>query len=324
MKVLITGGAGFIGSHLAEFHLERGDEVHLVDDFSTGQRENLTGLETREGLTVEESKLLDFTPGSDFVRGLDRIYHLAAAVGVQRILDRPIYTLNENIDGARHVFDLALDHDVTVFFASTSEVYGKHPTPPFEEDQDRVMGPTDVTRWGYANSKAIGEHYAFAYHEKYDLPVVVGRFFNIVGPRQTGSYGMVIPRFVQQSLREQPITVYGDGDQTRCFADVRDVVLILDSLLSNPEAVGQPVNLGSARSLTILELARMVKELTGSPSSIVHRSYEEAYGSGFEDMQRRQPDLRRLQSLVPEADVRPLEDTINDVINFYRTEGVGS
>lgn len=320
MKVLITGGSGFIGSHLTQHHLGKGDEVVVLDNFSTGRSENLASCRDNPDLRVIEGDVRSFNPAPEERSSYDRIYHLAAAVGVQHILDNPVQTLDENIDGVRNVLELARGEEVVVFLASTSEVYGKDPTPPFREDQDRLMGPTHVERWGYANSKSIGEHYAFGYHKEHGVKVAVGRFFNVVGPRQTGRYGMVVPRFVEQCLAGEPVTIYGDGQQTRCFADVRDVVRIVDRLLDNPQSIGQAVNIGSDREITIQQLAKTIKRLTGSNSELIHKEYHKVYGEGFEEMQRRQPELSRLRSLVADGEIRPLDQTIKDIIANRREE----
>lgn len=318
MKVLITGGAGFIGSHLAERLLERGDEVVALDDLSTGRRENLAHLESNPKLKVVIGKVEDETVSTTLISDADVIFHLAAAVGVRLVVEHPVRTIETNIRGTEVVLRLAAEKKTRVLVASTSEVYGKREQVPFREDDDLILGSTSKSRWSYACSKAIDEFLALAYWKERQLPVVVVRLFNTVGPRQTGRYGMVIPNFVRQAIKGEAITVYGAGTQTRCFTHVADVVSALIALIQRPESSGQVYNVGSSRELTIKELAERVKELTGSSSEIKLIPYEEAYEEGFEDMLRRVPDISKLSTLTGYAPTRSLEDIIIDVVNEQR------
>lgn len=297
-RVLITGGAGFIGSHLAEKLLDSGMQVAVLDDLSTGRFENIAHLVGRPGFSFAIDSITNAIVLDRLASESDAIIHLAAAVGVKLVVERPVHTIETNIMGAEAVLKAAARYRAKVLIASTSEVYGKGVRAPFREDDDVVLGPTSRNRWAYAASKMVDEFLALAYHQKYDLPVVVVRLFNTVGPRQTGRYGMVIPRFVQQALAGKPITVYGDGSQSRCFCDVSDTVRALEALLLTEQAVGQVFNVGSTEEVTILELAQRVKKLTGSASPITFIPYDKAYAPGFEDMQRRVPDTTRIQTTI--------------------------
>ncbi len=297
-RVLITGGAGFIGSHLAEKLLDSGMQVAVLDDLSTGRFENIAHLVGRPGFSFAIDSITNAIVLDRLASESDAIIHLAAAVGVKLVVERPVHTIETNIMGAEAVLKAAARYRAKVLIASTSEVYGKGVRAPFREDDDVVLGPTSRNRWAYAASKMVDEFLALAYYQKYDLPVVVVRLFNTVGPRQTGRYGMVIPRFVQQALAGKPITVYGDGSQSRCFCDVSDTVRALEALLLTERAVGQVFNVGSTEEVTILELAQRVKKLTGSASPITFIPYDKAYAPGFEDMQRRVPDTTRIQTTV--------------------------
>lgn len=305
MRILITGGAGFIGSHLAEALLERGHEVTVIDNLSTGRFENVQHLVNKHSVNDRSS----FRFAIDSITNeavLDRlasecdvIFHLAAAVGVKLILESPVHTIETNVMGTEAVLKAALRYRAKVIIASTSEVYGKGNSVPFREDDDVVLGPTSRSRWAYASSKMVDEFLALAYHREKGLPVVVVRLFNTVGPRQTGRYGMVVPRFVSQALRNEPITVYGDGTQSRCFCDVSDVVLALVGLAQHPEALGKVYNIGSSEEVCIRDLAAQAKQVTGgSTSDIALIPYNEAYALNFEDMQRRVPDTSRINALL--------------------------
>jgi UDP-glucose 4-epimerase len=311
---LITGGAGFIGSHLADYLLQRGESVIVIDNLSTGRFSNIEHLEGRSGFECYIEDVRHESLTDELIRRADRVYHLAASVGVRLIIDKPTESLINNIVSTEKVLRSASRYRKPVLVTSTSEVYGKSTREKFSESDDRVMGPTDKSRWGYANSKATDEFLAMAYYQETRLPVVIVRLFNTVGPRQTGQYGMVIPNFVSQALRGLPITVYGDGEQTRCFIHVRDVVPALAELLTQPSAYGNVFNLGSNREVSVGKLAEMVVKATGSRSEIVKVPYSEAYPPGFEDMQRRVPDIAKVASMIGFRPGRTLEDILADVI----------
>jgi UDP-glucose 4-epimerase len=298
MKALVTGGAGFIGSHLVEELLKRGDSVSVIDDLSTGRFENIAHLEGNPSFDYVIDTILDERVVADMMKDADVVFHLAAAVGVAYIIDNPLKSLETNIRGTEVVLQKANDGKKMVVLFSTSEIYGKANSQPCSEEDDRVLGTTTISRWGYSSSKAIDEFLALAYHREKKLPVVIVRCFNTCGPRQTGQYGMVIPRFVKQALLDHPITVHGDGQQTRCFCDVSDAVRGVLGLVDEPSANGEVFNLGNDEEVTIDELARMVKELTGSKSVIEHIPYERAYEEGFEDMRRRVPDLTKIRETI--------------------------
>jgi len=314
MKTLITGGAGFIGSHLAEALLERNDEVYVIDNLSTGSIENIEHLKDHPRFHYTIDTIINEPVTAELVDHAEVVFHLAAAVGVRLIVESPVNTIETNVHGTETVLKLANKKKKKVLVASTSEVYGKSVQLPFEEGSDLVLGPTNKGRWSYACSKAIDEFLALAYFKEKKLPVVVARLFNTVGPRQTGQYGMVIPTFVKQALSGRPITVFGDGSQSRCFTDVADVVRALIDLVERPEAVGEVFNIGSEQEITIVELARKVKELTGSASEIVFIPYGKAYEEGFEDMQRRVPDIGKLRSLTDYGPTLSLDQTLARVI----------
>jgi UDP-glucose 4-epimerase len=311
---LITGGAGFIGSHLADYLLERGENVVLIDNLSTGRYSNIEHLDGRSGFRcyiedVRHEPLID-----ELIRNCDRVYHLAASVGVRLVLDKPTESLINNIVGTERVLRSASRYRKPVLITSTSEVYGKSKQESFSEGDDRIMGATDKARWGYANSKSTDEFLAMAYYQETRLPVVIVRLFNTVGPRQTGQYGMVVPNFVSQALRGLPIPVHGDGSQTRCFCHVKDVVPALVELMTRQKAYGGVYNIGSDHEISIRELAELVIRKTGSKSEIRYIPYEEAYPTGFEDMQRRVPDLKRASALIGFRPSRSLNDILDDVI----------
>jgi UDP-glucose 4-epimerase len=305
MRALITGGAGFIGSHLAEFLLGRGDQVVAIDDLSTGGMDNIAHLKTHPEFRYHIESVTNRPLVAELVDQCDVVFHLAAAVGVQLIVENPVRTITTNLSGTEVVLQMAAKKRRKVVLTSTSEVYGKRLDVPFREQDDLLMGPPTKRRWSYACSKAIDEFLAMAYWEEQRVPVVIARLFNTVGPRQTGRYGMVIPRFVEQALAGEPITVYGDGRQSRCFAYVTDVVRILVGLADLPAAVGEIVNVGNDQEVTMAALAEQVRAHTQSPSEIVFVPYDVAYGQGFEDMQRRVPDVTKLQRLLGD---RPTTD----------------
>ena len=315
MKALITGGAGFIGSHLAEALLNDGRGVLVVDDLSTGSLDNIRHLIGREGFEFVRESVRNATTMSALVPQCDRIFHLAAAVGVQLIVEKPVRTLETNIHGSEVVLDLANKFGRRIFVASTSEVYGKSTQVPFSEDDDSLLGSTRFTRWSYACSKMVDEFLALAYHDQYGLEVVVGRFFNTIGPRQTGAYGMVVPRFVRAALRGEPLVVYGSGEQRRCFCHVADVVGGVTALMECDEAVDEVVNIGNDAPITINRLAESIVEMTGSASEIRHISYEEAYGRAFDDMLVRKPDLSKIKRLIGYEAKHTLEQTLAAIID---------
>ena len=321
MKALITGGAGFLGSHLAERLLEKGEEVHVIDDLSTGSIENIESLKGHAGFHYTIETIMNEPVLAELVDRVDVVFHLAAAVGVRLIVESPVNTIETNVHGTEKVLALANKKRKKVVLTSTSEVYGKADSVPFREDGDLVMGPTSKGRWSYACSKAIDEFLALAYHKERRLPVVVVRLFNTVGPRQTGRYGMVIPNFVKQALLGHPLTVFGDGTQTRCFTDVRDVVGQIAKLADEPAAVGEVFNVGNDREeVTILDLAKRVKARSASKSEIVLVPYEKAYEEGFEDMQRRVPDLSKLRSLTGYEPKVSLDEILDRVIAYFTSD----
>jgi UDP-glucose 4-epimerase len=318
MKALLTGGAGFVGSHLAEALLDRGHEVIVIDDLSTGSMDNILRLKSRQGFEYVIDTVMNEPLTAELVDRADVVLHLAAAVGVKLIVEAPVRTIETNVHGTEVVLTHASKKGKLVVIFSTSEVYGKSTAVPFNEDADLVMGPTPKHRWAYACSKAIDEFLALAYHRERKLPVIVVRLFNTVGPRQTGRYGMVIPNFVQQALAGEPITVFGDGRQTRSFTFVGDVVDGLIRLVGEPRAVGQVFNIGNTEEVSILDLARRVQSMTGSQSEIVLVPYEKAYEEGFEDMPRRVPDLTKIQALVGYRPTLGLDDILRQVVDHSR------
>lgn len=315
--ILITGGAGFIGSHLAEALLADGKQVTILDDLSTGRFENIAHLVEHPRFHFAIDSITNPIVLDRLASECQIIVHLAAAVGVQLVVEHPVRTIETNISGTEAVLRTAARYRAKVFIASTSEVYGKGNRVPFSEDDDVVLGPTSRSRWSYAASKMVDEFLALAYHREYGLPTVVARFFNTVGPRQSGRYGMVIPRFVGQALQGQPLTVYGDGRQSRCFCDVSDTVRAVVGLIQHPEAVGRVFNVGSSEEVTILELAERVKTITGSNSPIQLIPYSEAYAPGFEDMRRRVPDTTRIQQLLAWRPQLTLDDTLHRVCDSF-------
>jgi UDP-glucose 4-epimerase len=315
---LITGGAGFIGSHLTEKLLAAGHQVRVVDDFSTGRRENLDALADHPGLTLITGSITDQMLLTEAVRGIDVIYHLAAAVGVKLVAEDPVRTIETNIYPTEWLLRLAAQSGCRFFLASTSEVYGKNPRECWTEEEDLHFGPTSRPRWAYGCSKAIDEFLALAYYSKYGLPVVIGRFFNVVGPRQVGNYGMVIPRFVEQALSGGPVVVYDDGQQVRCFAHVREVVDCVVKLTESDQATGGIFNIGSDQDVSIQQLAEEVIRLVGGEIPIEYVGYQEAYGQDFEDVRRRVPDVTRLERTIGCKPTMPLEEILKDIIAWKR------
>jgi UDP-glucose 4-epimerase len=318
VRAFITGGAGFIGSHLSEALLDQGHEVLVLDNLSTGSFDNIAHLKGRAGFeyfidSVENEPLL-----AELIDRSDVVFHLAAAVGVKLIVEQPVYTIETNVHGTEVVLKHANKKKKLVVVASTSEVYGKSENVPFNEDSDLVLGPTTKHRWAYACSKAVDEFLALAYWKERKLPVIIVRFFNTVGPRQTGQYGMVIPNFVRQALAGEPITVFGDGTQSRAFTHVSDVVGALTILMKEPAAIGQVINIGNIEEVTITDLAKLVRDLSGSQSTIKYVPYEEAYESGFEDMPRRLPDLTKIRRMIGYEPKHSLNDILVQVIDYFR------
>jgi len=320
MKVFITGGAGFIGSHLAEALLARGDKVLVLDDLSTGTMDNIQPFIGRPGFEYRIGSALDLPLVTECVDRCDVTVHLAAAVGVRLIVERPVHTIETNVGCTETVLEAAAKKQKLTLVASTSEVYGKSARIPFSEEDDLQLGPTSHSRWAYACSKALDEWLALAYYREKKVPVILARFFNTVGPRQTGRYGMVLPNFAAQALAGEPITVYGTGTQSRCFGHVRDAVEAILRLIATPAAVGQVFNVGNDEEVTILRLAELVKDAAGSDSEIRLIPYSEAYAEGFEDMQRRVPDVRKLEKAIGFRPRTPLSQIIADVVADQRAK----
>ena len=318
MRILVTGGGGFIGSHLTEFFLNRGDEVIVVDDFSTGSRRNLEHLESNPKLRVICSDLGKTACVQEACHGVDAVYHLAAAVGVALIAKQPTQTIHRNIYPTQLLLDELRRHHLAgkptpLFLASTSEVYGKNPKPVWNESDDLVFGPTTKPRWSYGASKAIDEFLCMACVREHQMQIVVGRFFNVVGPRQTGAYGMVLPRFVEAAMQNKPLMVHDDGQQTRCFAHVNDVVYAVTQLMQKPNCFGHIYNIGSDSPVSILDVAKQVISIVNPNASIQFQSYSEAYDDDFEDIRRRVPDLSRLKKAIDYSPSYHLTDIIRDV-----------
>ena len=322
MKYLITGGAGFIGSHLADYLIERDHTVHVLDTLETGSIDNISHLFSNERFSLTEGSVLDYDTLEGLVVEADWVVHLAAVVGVKRVMEQPVETIIINVQGSQNVLELCCAQRKHIFLASTSEVYGKtmdgnSHIPALTEDDNLTFGSTKRRRWAYGCTKAIDEFLARAYFEEKGLKVITARFFNIVGPRQTGCYGMVVPRFVQQALDGVPLVVHGDGSQSRCFTHVEDAIEAVTRLMKQPAAFGQVINVGNDESITINELARRIIRLTQSTSSIMHIAYEDVYGPGYEDMHTRRPDLSRLENLIGYIPRRALDATLRDVIAYY-------
>ncbi len=318
MRTLITGGAGFIGSHLAERLVELGHEVYAIDNLWTGKLSNVAKIQSNKRFHLVVDTILNESVMNELVFKVDHIYHLAAAVGVLNIMDHPVETLDINVKGTETVLRLANRFKKKVLIASTSEIYGKHVGHSLAEDDNRVMGTVKKRRWAYACSKTLDEFLALAYYDEKKLPVVVARLFNTVGPRQTGRYGMVLPNFVQSAILGKPITVFGDGTQTRSFCHVRDVVEALIKLMDEARAEGDVFNVGNDHEISIKDLAQRVKEMTRSPSEIEFIPYEKAYGPGFEDMQRRCPNVEKLKNLIGFKPNHDLEAIIQSVIDYFK------
>jgi len=318
MKVLITGGAGFIGSHLSDELIALGNEVAILDDLSTGRFENIAHLDGNKSFQFIEGTILNETLVDKLVERCDVVYHLAAAVGVDLVVKKPLESLVTNIKGSEIVLDMAHRYHKKILITSTSEIYGKNTNGPLKEDDDRILGSPLKVRWGYSTAKAVDEMLAYIYWKEKNVPTIIVRLFNTVGPRQTGAYGMVIPRFVNQALKNEDLTVYGTGKQTRCFLHVKDVIKTLIKLMSNKDALGQVFNIGSQEEISIENLAKKITEITKSKSKLVYISYEKAYEEGFEDMQRRLPDTAKVNKLVGFKPTIDLEGIIKSVVEYYK------
>lgn len=317
MRILITGGAGFIGSHLAERLLNEGHQVHIIDNLTTGKLENIETFKDNPRFSYTIGSILNREMLEKLISQSEQIYHLAAAVGVKYIIENPLISLKTNIAGTDNVLELANKYKCKVLITSTSEVYGKSEQLPFNESADRLMGPTQISRWGYATSKAVDEFYALAFFREKKLPVVIARCFNTVGPRQTGQYGMVLPKFVKAALLDQPIIIYGSGKQTRCFADVSDVVDAFLALMEEKKCEGEIFNVGTTEAISIEDLAKMVREKCGSKSKIEYMAYEDAFEEGFEDMMHRMPDLGKIKEYIGYEPKIKLDQIIQRMIEYY-------
>jgi UDP-glucose 4-epimerase len=321
MKILITGGAGFIGSHLSEKLLNKANQVTALDDLSTGKYENIAHLKKNPKFNLVVGSILDEDLVDKLCEKTDLIFHLAAAVGVELIVKNPLESLTTNIKGSEIVLDMAQRYNRKVLITSTSEIYGKNVNGPLKEDDDRILGSPLKSRWSYSTAKAVDEMLAYVYWKEKGLPTVIVRLFNTVGPRQSFAYGMVLPRFVIQALADKPLTVYGDGSQSRCFLHVQDAVSGLIKLMQNPQAVGQVFNIGSQEEINIKGLAEKVISLTQSKSKITYIPYDQAYEEGFEDMQRRVPDISKTQNLIDYRPTVNLDGIIKDVIEYFKVKG---
>ena len=317
MKILITGGAGFIGSHLAEKLLAEGHQVSIIDNLSTGRLENIETFKDHPKFHYTIGSILNRELMEKLINGVDQIYHLAAAVGVKYIIENPLLSLKTNIVGTDNVLELANKHKAKVLITSTSEIYGKSENVPFGEQDDRLLGSTHISRWGYSCSKAIDEFMALAFFREKRLPVVIVRCFNTVGPRQTGQYGMVLPKFIKAALLDQPLVVYGTGKQTRCFADVSDVVDAFLALMSSPNCEGEIFNVGTTESISIEDLAIKVRTMCQSKSKIEYMKYEDAFEEGFEDMMNRMPNLEKIKEYIGYEPKMKLDDIITRMIEYY-------
>jgi len=320
MKILITGGAGFVGSHLADKLISEGHEITVIDDLSTGRYQNIAHLEGKKNFRLIIDTVLNEKLMEELIRETDRVFHMASAVGVRLIMEHPVKTIETIFRGTDVVLGFCSRYRKRVLIPSTSEVYGKGVSVPFREEDDLLTGSTDKHRWAYACAKTLDEFLAIAHWKETRLPVVVVRLFNTVGPRQTGQYGMVVPNFVKSAIKNEPLTVHGDGRQSRCFGHVLDVVEGLTKAIETPECFGQVLNLGNDEEVTITELAEKAIEMTGSKSKIRYIPYKEAYGEGFEDMQRRVPSLEKAKRLIGYQPTRTLDEIINDVAEQFREE----
>lgn len=318
MKILVTGGAGFIGSYLCEELLKRGDEVYAIDNLSTGSLNNIRHLSENKNFHCTVDTIMNEDVMDKLIKKCDHVYHLAAAVGVKLIMDRPIETIETNVLGSEIVLKIANKYKKKVLIASTSEIYGNHMEHSLKEDDNRILGPIKKRRWAYACSKSLDEFLAQAYFIEKKLPIVIARFFNTVGPRQTGAYGMVIPNFVESALLGKPITIYGDGKQTRSFTHVSDVVKASIALMQALQAEGDVFNIGSEEEVSIEELAKKIKKAANSESEIIHIPYEKAYGAGFEDMRRRVPNISKIKKMIGYKPTFKLDDIIKDVIEYFK------
>jgi UDP-glucose 4-epimerase len=319
VNILITGGAGFIGSHLAGKLLAEGHDVVVIDDLSTGNKNNIVHYVGNNHFMFHAGSVRDLYVMSPLVEQCDIVYHLAAAVGVQLILDKPVHTIETNIHGTEIVLQLANQYKKKVLIASSSEVYGKSEQIPFSEDGDMVLGATRHSRWAYACSKAIDEFLSFAYTEQYGLEVVITRFFNVIGPRQTGQYGMVVPRFVAKALKNEPLEIYGSGDQARCFGYIDDVIEAITTLVASNDAYGKVFNIGATSEISMTDLAKKIIEMTGSKSEMRYLTYEEAYGKTFDDMLRRVPCLEKISKAIGFSPKVTLDQALTHVINDMKT-----
>lgn len=320
MKVLITGGAGFIGSHLAEEFINSGHQVMILDNLSTGRLENIKPIENNSNFELVVDTILNETLMDKMVEKSDIIFHLAAAVGVELIVKKPLESLTTNIKGSEIVLEMAYRYHKKVLITSTSEIYGKNVNGPLKEDDDRILGSPLKTRWSYSTAKAVDEMLAYVYWKQRDVPSVIVRLFNTVGPRQTGAYGMVVPRFVEQALINEPLTVYGTGKQSRCFIHVKDVVNTLVKLSAEPKAVGEVFNIGSQEEINIEQLAKEIIRVTESKSKIIYIPYEKAYEEGFEDMQRRVPDTTKINKLIGFKPTYTLPKIIEDIVKYIKKQ----
>ncbi len=318
MRFLITGGAGFIGSHLAEELISLGHTVDVLDDLSTGRRENVASLEGNQNFELIIGTILNESLLDKLAERCDVIFHLAAAVGVELIVKKPMESLTTNIKGSELVLEMAYRYHKKILITSTSEIYGKNVNGPLKEDDDRILGSPLKTRWGYSTAKAVDEMLAYVYWKEKGVPSIIVRLFNTVGPRQTGAYGMVMPRFIEQALRNEPITIYGTGKQSRCFLHVKDAVVALTKLIEEPKAVGEVFNIGSQEEISIEELAKLIIKLTNSKSKIEYISYDKAYEEGFEDMQRRIPDTSKINKLIGFKPTYTLSEIIKDIVRFLK------
>jgi len=316
-KVLVTGGAGFIGSHLAEKLLGLGHQVFVIDNLSTGSLKNITHLRKNKNFHFTRDSVLNRKKMVSLVKKVNQVYHLAAAVGVRTIMEKPLDSFLSNLRGTEVVLDLAMRYQIPVLFTSSSEVYGKNDSLPFREEDDRVYGSAYNDRWGYAFAKAADEFLTLAYFKEKGLPTIVVRLFNVIGPKQTGSYGMVVPRFVKQALTNQPLTIYGTGSQSRCFCDVADVAGALVKLMNSPKAYGQIFNMASEEEIKINDLARLIKRLTDSKSKIVHIPYQEVFGKDFADMSRRKADITKIRKLIGYRPMVSLKQSLKKIINYF-------
>ncbi|MBN1327150.1 MAG: GDP-mannose 4,6-dehydratase [Candidatus Cloacimonetes bacterium] len=317
MKILITGGAGFIGSHLAEKLLASGEQVSVIDNLSTGEFSNIRHLVKSPSFSYTINSILNRDVFEKLIREADQVYHLAAAVGVKYIIDNPLLSLRTNIGGTENVLEFANKYKKKVLIASTSEIYGKSNNVPFKEEDDRLLGSTNITRWSYSSAKAIDEFLSLAYYREKKLPVVIVRCFNTVGPRQTGQYGMVIPKFVKNALLNHPITIFGDGKQSRCFADVEDVVDGMIRLMNFKKAEGEIFNIGNDKEITIEDLAKKIKKMTNSKSKIEYIAYEDAYEEGFEDMRQRIPDLSKIKKYLNYEPRYDLDHILTRIVDYF-------